>query len=163
MILLMIRTLPHLLIKFLGLCFLTLLFSACTWNSKKDLAMDAAKAKIETELLSEAKTALENKPVYWKKYAATILSKTEFEVIKEEGSGDNLTLEIKAKMIPAIARQTLKEVFAKQNVSRETNINGSEALSLVLKELKMTSENFIDQIITVKLKKETEWKIESAK
>lgn len=125
--------------------------------------MDAAKAKIEADLLFEAKTALENKPVYWKKYAAIILSKTEFEVIKEEGSGDNLTIEIKAKMIPAIARQTLKEVFGKQNVNRETNINGSEALSLVLKELKMTSENFVDQTITVKLKKDTEWQIESAK
>ncbi len=117
------------------------------------MALEKAKESMQEEYLEESKLLLKEKPIFHKLYASTLLNKTEFEILKEEEKGEEIIFQVKVKAVPLIIRQSLREIFAKQNESRETNFNGATALSLVYKEFNLTSNNFFEKELMVKLNK----------
>ncbi len=145
--------------KYLILLFLMMKLACCTWNSKKDLALNAAKEKIELELMDEGKSSLEKKPLFHKKFVDTLITKAQFDIENISESGDEATIQIKVKLTPPAVRNTLKIIFSKQNENRETNFNGPEALALVYKELKANPNDFSEKTLTVKLTKKLDWKV----
>lgn len=134
---------------------------SCTWNGHKNKALEAAQQKFEADLLLEVESLLKEKPVFQKKYISTIIAKTEFSIHTEEKSGDQANIQVQIKSVPLSARQSLREIFAKQNPGRETNINPSEALTLIYQQLKLEPNSFHEQIISIKLKKKSVWEVES--
>ncbi|OYZ15278.1 MAG: hypothetical protein B7Y39_16415 [Bdellovibrio sp. 28-41-41] len=119
-----------------------LILSGCFWNSEKDIAVDAVKEKFETELLNEARPTLEDKPIFHKRFVSIISGQTEVKVESASEINGIATIVINLKTISDFGRYNLKEVFAKQNEDRDTNFNGTEALSMILKMVKKESEKY---------------------
>lgn len=143
------------------LCLFTL--TSCFWNSHKDKAIEAAQAKMESDLIEETRGVLTDKPIFQKKYATTIISKSSFEVTKEEKTPSAATLTVHIKTVPPTARQSLREILAKQNESRETNFNTTEALVMIYQQLKLSAGSTQDLTMVVQLKKNTDWEVVSVR
>lgn len=137
--------------------------TSCFWNSHKEKALEAAQEKLETDFIEETRVVLTDKPIFQKKYATTILSKTIFEVTKEEKTDSTAALTIKVLTVPATARQSLREILAKQNQSRETNFNTSEALTMIYQQLKLNSDSTQEMFLNVQLRKNSDWEVVNIK
>lgn len=135
-----------------------LLLSGCFWNSEKDIALKAVKEKIEADLLAESKTTLETKPIFHKRYVSIISGQTELKIDNAAEINGIATVVINVKTISEYGRYNLREVFGKQNESRDTNFNGTEALSMILKMVNKDSEKYALRTYAVKIntKKDSE-------
>lgn len=125
--------------------------SGCFWNSEKDIAVEAVKEKFETELLNEARPILEDKPIFHKRFVSIISAQTEVKVESASEINGIATIVVNVKTISDYGRYNLKEVFAKQNENRDTNFNGTEALSLILKMVKKESDKYALRTYVVKI------------
>lgn len=141
----------------------SLFLTSCFWNSHKDKALEATQEKLEADFIEETRGVLNDKPIFQKKYATTILNSTSMEVIKDEKTDSSAALTIKVKTVPATARQSLREILAKQNQARETNFNTTEALTMIYQQLKLNSDSSQEMVINVQLKKGTDWEVISIK
>lgn len=149
------------MIKPIKLLIYLALFSlnGCLWNSDKDLALQAVKQKIEDQLLTESRDTLESKPIFHKRFVSIISGKTEISLASETESGEITTFVVNVKTISEYGRYNLKEVFAKQNELRDTNFNGADALSMILKTAQKESDRYLNQVYTVKINTEKNSKI----
>lgn len=145
--------------KLLITLFTSLFLTSCFWNSHKEKALNAVQEKLEADFIEETRGVITDKPTFQKKYATTILNKTTFEIIKEEKTDSTASMTIKALTVPPTARQSLREILAKQNQARETNFNTSEALTMIYQQLKLTSDSSQEVILNVQLKKTTDWEV----
>jgi len=127
------------------------ILSGCFWNSEKDIAVDAVKEKFETELLNEARPILEDKPIFLKRFVNIVSSQTEVKVESASEINGIATIVINVKTISDFGRYNLKEVFAKQSENRDTNFNGTEALSMILKMVKKESDKYALRTYVVKI------------
>lgn len=127
------------------------------------MAIEAAQSKMESDLIEETRGTLTDKPLFQKKYVSTIISKTNFEVTKEEKTPSAATMTVQIKTVPVAARQSLREILAKQNESRETNFNTSDALIMIYQQLKLNTGSTQDLTMVVQLKKNTDWEVVSVK
>jgi hypothetical protein len=137
--------------------------TSCFWNSHQDKALEATKEKLEADFIEETRGVLSDKPIFQKKYATTILNSTTMEIIKDEKTDSSATLSIKVKTVPPTARQSLREILAKQNQARETNFNTAEALTMIYQQLKLSSDSSQEIIVNVQLKKTTDWEVTNIK
>ncbi len=135
-----------------------LLFSGCFWKSEKDIALKAVKDKIEAELLAESKATLQSKPIFHKRYVSIIGAQTELKIDNAAEINGIATVVINVKTISEFGRYNLREVFGKQNESRDTNFNGTEALDMILKMVNKDSEKYALRTYAVKIntKKDSE-------
>lgn len=142
-------------------CLLSL--TSCFWNSHKDKAIEAVQMKMEKDFIEETRGVLTDKPIFQKKYATTLISKTSFEATKVEKTPNAATITVHVKTVPATARQSLREILSKQNESRETNFNTTEALVMIYQQLKLSTGTTQDFTMVVQLKKNIEWEVVSLK
>tara|TARA_B110001454_G_scaffold155806_1_gene145106 strand:+ start:14350 stop:14814 length:465 start_codon:yes stop_codon:yes gene_type:complete len=135
--------------------------SGCFWNSEKDMALEAVKQKFESELTNESRSTLGNKPIFHKRYVSIIGAQTEIKIESASEINSIATVVINVKTISEFGRYNLREVFAKQDEGRDTNFNGTEALSLILKMVKKDSEKYVLRTYVVKIDTKNDPKITS--
>lgn len=150
------------LAKFSAVGF-SLWLCACTSESKiKALTLEATEKSFEEYIRKEADTNIQNKEIYKINYLSSIKSKSEFEVDRVEVNGSAANAIVQVTTVPEKTRLAVLEIIEKRPSENGYSLNISDAIDLVSRQQKITTQMRSRLKYSFTLKKESfRWIISS--
>lgn len=134
--------------------------AACTSEESKikELAVEEAKSRFQTEVKEEMAKNITGKPHIQFTAARVFTEKSDFEVQKLDMNGDSAMAVVQALTVPTKARTAMIEIMGKLDPAKERNFNVPDALTMTLKNLELTETRSL-QVYKVRLTKNDGWHV----